>query len=97
MPIRMAPACFNRATATESAAGMLSASATEPKVVRTPAVLMSSLTEKGTPWLNGKHTIFGEVTDDDSRKVVDTIAGTRTGAQDRPVEDVVIERVEIQR
>ena len=55
------------------------------------------ITVGATTWLNGKHTIFGEVTDDDSRKVVDTIAGTRTGAQDRPVEDVVIERVEIQR
>ena len=50
-----------------------------------------------TTWLNGKHTIFGEVADDDSRKVVDSIANTRTGAGDRPVEDVVLERVEIQR
>lgn len=50
-----------------------------------------------TTWLNGKHTIFGEVTDDDSRKVVDSIATTRTGAGDRPVQDVVIERIEIER
>ncbi len=50
-----------------------------------------------TTWLTGKHTIFGEVIDDDSRKVVDTIAATRTVAQDRPVEDIVLERVEIQR
>jgi len=48
-------------------------------------------------WLTGKHTIFGEVTDDDSRKVVDSIASTPTAAGDRPVEDVVLERVEIQR
>ena len=48
-------------------------------------------------WLNGKHTIFGEVIDDDSKKVVDTIAGTRTGPGDRPVQDVVIERIEIER
>ncbi|WP_246281916.1 peptidylprolyl isomerase [Fodinicola acaciae] len=52
-----------------------------------------------TPHLNGKHTIFGEVADDDSRKVVDAIATTRTGAADRPVteqkiESVVIERVQ---
>jgi len=50
-----------------------------------------------TPHLNRKHTIFGEVTDDESRKVVDSIAGTRTGSMDRPVQDVVIERVEIER
>jgi peptidyl-prolyl cis-trans isomerase A (cyclophilin A) len=50
-----------------------------------------------TPHLNRKHTIFGEVTDDESRKVVDSIAGTRTGPMDRPVQDVVIERVEIER
>jgi peptidyl-prolyl cis-trans isomerase A (cyclophilin A) len=55
------------------------------------------ITVGATSWLNGKHTIFGEVTDDDSRKVVDTIATTRTAAQDRPVDDVVLERVEIQR
>jgi peptidyl-prolyl cis-trans isomerase A (cyclophilin A) len=55
------------------------------------------ITVGNTSWLNGKHTIFGEVADDDSRKVVDTIAATRTAAQDRPVEDVVLERVEIQR
>jgi len=50
-----------------------------------------------TPHLNMKHTIFGEVVDDDSRKVVDVIANVRTGAQDRPVSDVVIERVEVER
>jgi peptidyl-prolyl cis-trans isomerase A (cyclophilin A) len=55
------------------------------------------ITTGATTWLNGKHTIFGEVADDDSRKVVDTIATTRTAAQDRPVDDVVLERVEIQR
>ena len=50
-----------------------------------------------TPHLNMRHTIFGEVADDASQKVVDTIASTRTGAGDRPVDDVVIERVEIER
>ena len=55
------------------------------------------ITVGATTWLNGKHTIFGEVADDDSRKVVDSIATTRTAAGDRPVEDIVLERVEIQR
>ena len=50
-----------------------------------------------TPHLNFKHTIFGEVADESSRKVVDSIATTRTGAQDRPLQDIVIERVDIER
>jgi peptidyl-prolyl cis-trans isomerase A (cyclophilin A) len=50
-----------------------------------------------TPHLNRKHTIFGEVTDDDSKKVVDTIANAPTARGDRPLNDVVIERVEIER
>ena len=48
-------------------------------------------------WLQGKHTIFGEVADESSRRVVDEIAATRTDAQDRPVEPVVIESVVIER
>ena len=53
------------------------------------------ITVAPTAWLNFKHTIFGEVADDESKKVVDAIATTRTGAGDRPVEPVVIESVEI--
>lgn len=53
------------------------------------------ITVAPTTWLNGKHTIFGEVADAASRGVVDTIAAVATGAGDKPVEDVVIERVEI--
>ena len=45
--------------------------------------------------LNSKHTIFGEVSDQESRAVVDAIAGTATGRGDRPVNDVVIERVTV--
>lgn len=44
-------------------------------------------------WLTGKHTIFGEVNDDASRKVVDAIATTETSGADRPVKDVTIERI----
>ena len=49
------------------------------------------------PWLNFKHTIFGEVADQASRDVVDEIAGTSTGRGDRPVDPVVFETVEIVR
>ena len=50
-----------------------------------------------TPWLNGRHTIFGEVADSASREVVDQIATTKTGPGDRPVDAVVIESVDVER
>ena len=50
-----------------------------------------------TPHLNNRHTIFGQVADEDSVKVVDSIANTPTDPGDRPRQDVVIERVEIER
>lgn len=49
-----------------------------------------------TAWLNGKHTIFGKVADEDSKAVVDAIAATRTGANDRPAEDVVLTSVTVE-
>ncbi|MET8822388.1 peptidylprolyl isomerase [Streptomyces rochei] len=50
-----------------------------------------------TTWLNRKHTIFGEVADAASQKVVDAIAATPTNPRtDRPVNDVVIESVVIE-
>ena len=54
------------------------------------------ITTVETPWLNGRHTIFGEVADEDSKKVVDAIEGVATGAMDRPVEDVVISSIDIE-
>ena len=48
-----------------------------------------------TTWLNRKHTIFGEVADQASRDVVDAIGSTPTGSGDRPVEPVVIDKVEV--
>ncbi|CAL9497615.1 peptidylprolyl isomerase [Streptomyces cellulosae] len=54
------------------------------------------ITVSPTAWLNRKHTIFGEVADDASQKVVDSIASTQTNPRtDRPVKEVVIESVEI--
>ncbi len=49
-----------------------------------------------TPHLNRKHTIFGEVADAESRAVVDAIAATTTDRSDRPLNEVVIQRVEFE-
>ena len=48
-----------------------------------------------TPHLNNRHTIFGEVVDAESQKVVDAIATTATDRMDRPVDPVMIESVTI--
>jgi peptidyl-prolyl cis-trans isomerase A (cyclophilin A) len=53
------------------------------------------ITTAATPWLNGRHTIFGEVIE--GADVVDKISHVKTGSQDRPAENVVIESVTITR
>ena len=53
------------------------------------------ITVAPTPHLNRRHTIFGEVADAESRAVVDAIATTATDRADRPLNDVVIQRVDI--
>ena len=55
------------------------------------------ITVAPTPWLNRKHTIFGEVTDAAGRAVVDGIGKTPTARGDRPVDDVVLETVTFER
>ncbi|MGH3925649.1 MAG: peptidylprolyl isomerase [Pseudonocardiaceae bacterium] len=54
------------------------------------------ITVSPTTWLNFKHTIFGEVADQESREVVDAIARTPTRGGDRPVHDIVVERVTVE-
>jgi peptidyl-prolyl cis-trans isomerase B (cyclophilin B) len=51
------------------------------------------VTAESCPWLNGKHTVFGRVTD--GMNVVNAISALDTDGRDRPREDVVIERVEL--
>jgi cyclophilin family peptidyl-prolyl cis-trans isomerase len=51
------------------------------------------VTAEATPWLDGKHTVFGRVTG--GMDVVDTISQVDTDGQDKPREPVVIERVEL--
>lgn len=51
------------------------------------------ITEVPTPWLDGRHTIFGQVIE--GLDVIDSIANVKKGPQDKPVQDVVIEHVHI--
>ncbi|KUJ67947.1 cyclophilin [Streptomyces albus subsp. albus] len=55
------------------------------------------ITVAPTAWLTGKHTVFGEVVGDASKRVVDSIAGTQTNPRtDRPLRDVVLETVVVE-
>ena len=51
------------------------------------------ITVAATAWLNRKHSIFGEVKDATSQKVVDAIAAVKTGANDKPVQAVKINSI----
>jgi peptidyl-prolyl cis-trans isomerase B (cyclophilin B) len=51
------------------------------------------VTADACPWLDGKHTVFGQITS--GMDVVDTISAVETDAADRPREDVVIERIDL--
>ena len=53
------------------------------------------ITLGATPWLNRKHTIFGEVADQAGRDVVDAVGTTPTGPGDRPLDAAMIESVEV--
>lgn len=53
------------------------------------------ITTVPTPWLNGNHTIFGVVADDDSKAVVKAIEAVPTDGRDKPLTDVVITGIEV--
>jgi peptidyl-prolyl cis-trans isomerase B (cyclophilin B) len=52
------------------------------------------VTAESAPWLDGKHTVFGQVTD--GMDTVDAIEGVRTGPGDRPVDPPVIESIDLE-
>ena len=54
------------------------------------------ITTVPTPWLQAKHTIFGEVADDASKKVVDAIEAVPTDGRDKPLDDVVIQSITVE-
>src|SRR5881397_1419538 len=51
------------------------------------------VTTEAAPWLDGKHTVFGRVTD--GMKAVDSISAVDTDSRDKPRDDVVIEGVSV--
>ena len=54
------------------------------------------ITVAPTTWLQGKHTIFGEVADEESRAVVEALGAVATDGRDKPLEDVVIESISVE-
>ena len=58
-----------------------------------PKEIIEAYRQGGTPWLDHRHTVFGQVIS--GMEIVDEIANVETGIQDKPVEDVVIKTIEI--
>ncbi|MCI2956838.1 peptidylprolyl isomerase [Agromyces atrinae] len=54
------------------------------------------ITVAPTTWLQGKHSIFGRVTDADSQAIVEKLAAVPTDGRDKPLDDVVIESISIE-
>ena len=58
-----------------------------------PKEIIEAYRQGGTPWLDHRHTVFGQVVS--GMEIVDEIANVETGIQDKPVENVVIKTIEI--
>ncbi|MDY1545510.1 peptidylprolyl isomerase [Lactiplantibacillus pentosus] len=59
-----------------------------------PEEIVTAYGNGGIPWLDSRHTVFGAVSD--GMDIVDKIAAIKTGMQDKPVKDVVIETIAIE-
>lgn len=58
-----------------------------------PKEIIHAYKQGGTPWLDGRHTVFGQVID--GMEVVDEIAKVKKDKMDKPLEDVVINTIDI--
>ncbi|KAI4309770.1 peptidylprolyl isomerase [Lactobacillus intestinalis] len=58
-----------------------------------PKEIIEAYKQGGTPWLDGRHTVFGQVAE--GMDIVDKIAKVKKDKQDKPLEDVVIKTIEI--
>lgn len=58
-----------------------------------PKEIIHAYKQGGTPWLDGRHTVFGQVID--GMEVVDEIAKVKKDKMDKPLEDVAINTIDI--
>lgn len=60
-----------------------------------PEEIVDAYAERGgTPWLDQKHTVFGQLISGED--TLEAIAAVKVGGQDKPVEDVIIERISVE-